>query len=132
MKPFLIFAVVGPLILGVASLLFNAAMGWRANLGVGPLIGQLLVVCVALGLPPLVAAWAVYRRPIWTSFQQRLKAAATTGFVVGMVYTFIGAMLTGGRIATGDYVLFPLFGLLLGAIAALCAYLAHRFDPGGA
>jgi hypothetical protein len=130
MKPFLVFAVLGPLILTVLGLVFNAVMGWRANLGGAELFGQLLAVCFGLGLPPLVAAWAVYRRPIWTSFQTRLKAAAITGLVVGIVYPFVGAMIGGGRIPAADYSLFPLFGLVIGAVAALCAYLANRLEPG--
>ncbi len=128
MKPFLVFAVLGPLILTVLGLVANAVMGWRSDVGGAQLFGQLLVFAFGLGLPPLVAAWAVYRRPIWTSFQTRLKAAALTGLVVGILYPFIGAMIGGGRIPAADYSLFPLFGLLLGAVAALCAFLAHRLD----
>ncbi len=129
MKPFLIFAVLGPLILSALGLFFNAVMGWRSGVGGTQLFGQLLAFAFGLGLPPLVAAWAVYRRPIWTSFQSRLKAAAITGLIVGILYPFIGAMIGGGRIPAADYSLFPLFGLLLGAVAALCAYLANRLDP---
>jgi hypothetical protein len=125
MKRFWIFALAGPLIMFLCSLIFRFVMAWGGGGGLQAIV-QSLFFAFALGLPPLLVAFYVNGMDRWTTWPSRLKATASAGFAAGIVYTFVGAMIGGGRIATADYILFPLFGLLLGAIAAVCALIAHR------
>jgi hypothetical protein len=126
MKRFLIFALLGPLLFFLCSLIFRFVMAWGGGGGLAVVV-QSFLLAFALGLPPLLVAFGVNGMERWTTWPSRLKATAVAGFVAGILYTLIGASIGGGRIAAADYSLFPLFGLLLGAIAALCAVVARRW-----
>ncbi len=78
MKRFLIFALLGPLLFFLCSMVFRFVMAWGGGGGLEVVV-QSFLLAFALGLPPLLVAFGVNGMERWTTWPSRLKATAFAG-----------------------------------------------------